>query len=98
MFINKKPQFTQEITLSLQVENTAKSPKVPCIFHSKILQRECAQSSIIGILYFAESFSISFIGAVFQKVCCTIIALVLSVIFVSKIPKSKDKFVFSMST
>jgi hypothetical protein len=98
LFINKNHQFTPEKTLSLPLEKIAKSQKLQCFLFSNSLHKECATSSITSKLFFLANFKISFIGAVFQKVCCTIITFVLSVIWAFNSSKSKLKFFLSIST
>ena len=46
LFISRNHQVTDEITLSLPVENIAISPNVPTFFHQISAPNECAQSSI----------------------------------------------------
>jgi hypothetical protein len=69
LFINKNHQVTEEITLSLQVENIAISPKVPnFLFHSSA-HKACAQSSINTKSLDCAKLENLYISAGFQKVC-----------------------------
>jgi hypothetical protein len=69
LFIIKNPHVTQDITLSLPVENIEKSQKDHIFFQFNSLHKLCAQSSITKIFL---SFAISIIFLIldgFQKVC-----------------------------
>jgi hypothetical protein len=69
LFISKNHPVTEEITLSLQVEKIAKSPKVQAFFHQISLPKACATSSIKIKLLDCANLAISYIQEGFQKVC-----------------------------
>jgi hypothetical protein len=84
LFTIIKPPVTLDITLSLPVEKIEKSPNDHKCLSLNLLHKQCAQSSMINILFFSAISMIFFISEAFQKVCCIIITLVFFVIFFFK--------------